>query len=176
MRKRKGNQGRIRKLGEGGHGIGKLHTPPTHPQHSYICKSIRISFRLGGLKSIKVAIPFWGGGREGVSEEVETLGEAPPPYYQGQSKTNDMTSRTPSPPGSCPELNEDLLSTGLFTARYSMVVERFEKHRYIILLCPLTLEFIIINYNNSHINVGHNNPRIIRIHCCNAEHYNFIFL
>ena len=32
---------------------------------------------------MKVAIPFfggWGGGGRGVSEEVETLGEAPPPY------------------------------------------------------------------------------------------------
>ena len=28
---------------------------------------------------MKMAIPFfWGGGREGVSEEVENLGEAPP--------------------------------------------------------------------------------------------------
>ena len=46
-------------------------------QHSYIyiykCRSIRISFRLGGLRSMKVAIPFGGG--EGVSEEVEALGE-----------------------------------------------------------------------------------------------------
>ena len=46
---------------------------------------------------MKMAIPFFfggggGGGGEGVSEEVETLGEALPLIidYQGQSKTNDI--------------------------------------------------------------------------------------
>ena len=48
-------------------------------------RSIRISFRLGVLRSMKMAnsLFFWGGGgggggRERVSEEVETLGEALP--------------------------------------------------------------------------------------------------
>ena len=49
------------------------------PIMSNVDRSIRISFRLGGLRSMKVAIAFsLGWGREGVSEEVETLGEAPP--------------------------------------------------------------------------------------------------
>ena len=42
---------------------------------------------------MKVAIPailFWGGGREGVTEEIKALGEAPPSLNEGQSKTNDI--------------------------------------------------------------------------------------
>ena len=46
-------------------------------------RSIRISFRLGVLRSMKMANSLFfggggGGGRERVSEEVETLGEALP--------------------------------------------------------------------------------------------------
>ena len=61
--------------------------PPPHHTHThstaiYKCRSIRISFRLEGLRSMKMAIPFFlgggEGGREGVSEEAENLGEAPP--------------------------------------------------------------------------------------------------
>ena len=48
---------------------------------------------------MKVAIPFFQGGGEGVSEEVETLGEAPPPFdYQGQSKTNAVFLFRDPPP------------------------------------------------------------------------------
>ena len=52
--------------------------PHTHTQHSYIykCRSIEISFRLGGLRRVKIANSFFWG--RGVSEEVKTLGEAPP--------------------------------------------------------------------------------------------------
>ena len=47
----------------GGGGGGGGHTP-THPQHSYIqmYRSILISFRLGGSRSMKMAIPFGVGG------------------------------------------------------------------------------------------------------------------
>ena len=49
---------------------------PTPPPHTHTNVDL---FRLiiRGLRSMKMAIPF-GGGREGVSEEVETLGEALP--------------------------------------------------------------------------------------------------
>ena len=65
---------------------------------------------------MKVA-SFWGGGGggRGVPEEVETLGEAPPPLnnrlpIQGQSKTNEIyavflysvTPPPPPPPGPAP--------------------------------------------------------------------------
>ena len=62
----------------GGGGVLGVTGPP-FPHSTVICRSIWISFRLGGSRSIKVAI-FWkgGGGREGgrgVSEEIKTLGK-----------------------------------------------------------------------------------------------------
>ena len=47
----------------------------------YKCRSIRISFRLGGLRSMKVAIPsssFFLGGGGGVRGSQNQLGEALP--------------------------------------------------------------------------------------------------
>ena len=70
-------------------------SPPHHHHHHhhhsiaiYKCRPIRISFKLGGLKSVKMAIPFFlgggGGGGEGrgVSKEVKTLGKALPSSFK----------------------------------------------------------------------------------------------
>ena len=76
--------------GGGGGGVRGHRTPPTL-QHSYIykCRSIQISFRLGGLRGVKMttSLILGGGGREGVSEEVKTLGEAPPLLYYRLPRT-----------------------------------------------------------------------------------------
>ena len=72
----------------GSRGVLGVTGPPTPPHpHSRAIYTIVDLFRLGGSRSMKVAIPifFWGGGggRKGVSEEVETLvrnlGKALPP-------------------------------------------------------------------------------------------------
>ena len=52
----------------GGGGGHRTPPPPLHSTAIYKCRSIRISFRLGGLRSMKVAISsfFGGGGGRGV--------------------------------------------------------------------------------------------------------------
>ena len=57
-----------------------------HSTAIYKCRSTRISFRLGRLRSMKMAIPFFlgggGGGGRGVSEKVENLVEAGSTSYK----------------------------------------------------------------------------------------------
>ena len=58
-----------------GGGPGGHRTPPP-PHSTAICNFIQ-AWRIEKHES---ANSFFGGRREGISEEVETLGEAPPPF------------------------------------------------------------------------------------------------
>ena len=69
------NQGRIQGGGGGGSWGSQGPPPPPNSTAIYKCKS---SFRLGGSRSMKVAIPFFLGGGGGGGEGVKILGGALP--------------------------------------------------------------------------------------------------
>ena len=98
--------------GPGGHSPPP---PPPPPPHSttilHKCRSIRISFRLAGLRSVKMANSFWGGGegREGAVRGSQNFGGSSAIYiinYQRQSKILILSYFVTPPPrvsGSAPE-------------------------------------------------------------------------
>ena len=69
--------------------------PPIAQLYTNVDLYIQISFRLGGLRSVKMANSFLGG--EGVSEEVETLGETPPLLNYRLSRTVENYDIFPTP-------------------------------------------------------------------------------
>ena len=79
--------------------------PPSHSTAIYKCRSIQISFRLGGLRRVKMANSFLGGG--GCQRKSKLWGKLRLFLiidYQGQSKTDIYAVflfRDPPPPSPC---------------------------------------------------------------------------